>query len=130
VRPLIVPYLPLNPLLPRPKGDKDAEGMKKQIPSSNPSLDLSASANITVELISNAMGTISVFGNVSNAWSSSSSDFTTTTVDGGVQWNDINISAGNLKANFVIKGGARSTSQNSFWSETGPFGFFEISVDW
>jgi len=25
----------LNPLLPRPKGDKDAEGMKKQIPSSN-----------------------------------------------------------------------------------------------
>jgi len=24
----------LNPLLPRPKGDKDAEGMKKQIPSS------------------------------------------------------------------------------------------------
>ena len=33
--PLIVPYLPLNPLLPRPKGAKDAEGMKKQIPSSN-----------------------------------------------------------------------------------------------
>jgi len=32
---LIVPYLPLNPLLPRPKGDKDAEGMKKQIPSNN-----------------------------------------------------------------------------------------------
>ncbi len=30
---LIVPYLPLNPLLPRPKGGKDAEGMKKQIPS-------------------------------------------------------------------------------------------------
>jgi hypothetical protein len=29
----LVPYLPLNPLLPRPKGDKDAEGMKKQIPS-------------------------------------------------------------------------------------------------
>jgi len=25
----------LNPLLPRPKGDKDAEGMKKQIPSNN-----------------------------------------------------------------------------------------------
>ncbi len=24
-----------NPLLPRPKGDKDAEGMKKQIPSNN-----------------------------------------------------------------------------------------------
>gem|GEM_PF-1413085 len=33
----LVPYLPLNPLLPRPKGDKDAEGMKKQIPS-NPRL--------------------------------------------------------------------------------------------
>jgi len=33
--PLIVPYLPLNPLLPRPKGAKDAEGMKKQIPSNN-----------------------------------------------------------------------------------------------
>jgi len=33
---LVVPYLPLNPLLPRPKGDKDAEEMKKQIPSSNP----------------------------------------------------------------------------------------------
>jgi len=31
----LVPYLPLNPLLPRPKGDKDAEGMKKQIPSNN-----------------------------------------------------------------------------------------------
>gem|GEM_PF-7057229 len=25
----------MNPLLPRPKGDKDAEGMKKQIPSNN-----------------------------------------------------------------------------------------------
>jgi hypothetical protein len=23
----------MNPLLPRPKGDKDAEGMKKQIPN-------------------------------------------------------------------------------------------------
>jgi hypothetical protein len=32
---LIVPYLPLNPLLPRPKGAKDAEGMKKQIPGSS-----------------------------------------------------------------------------------------------
>ena len=31
----IVPYLPLNPLLPRPKGAKDAEGTKKRIPSSN-----------------------------------------------------------------------------------------------
>jgi len=28
--PLIVPYLPLNPLLPRPKGAKDAEGMKSK----------------------------------------------------------------------------------------------------
>jgi len=27
----------LNPLLPRPKGGKDPEGMKKQIPSSDPS---------------------------------------------------------------------------------------------
>jgi len=27
----LVPYLPLNPLLPRLKGDEDAEGMKKQI---------------------------------------------------------------------------------------------------
>jgi len=27
--------LALNPLLPRPKGGKDAEGMKKQIPSNN-----------------------------------------------------------------------------------------------
>jgi len=26
----------LNPLLPRPKGAKDAEGMKKQIPSNIP----------------------------------------------------------------------------------------------
>ena len=25
----------LNPLLPRPKDDKDAEGMQKQIPSNN-----------------------------------------------------------------------------------------------
>gem|GEM_PF-1050794 len=33
---LIVPYLPLNPLLPRPKGAKGAEGMKKQIPSNKP----------------------------------------------------------------------------------------------
>jgi len=33
--PLIAPYLPLNPLLPGPNGDKDAEGMKKQVPSSN-----------------------------------------------------------------------------------------------
>jgi len=33
----LVPYLPLNPLLPRPKGDKDAEGMKKQIPSNKTS---------------------------------------------------------------------------------------------
>ena len=32
---LIVPYLPLNPLLPRPKGAKDADGMKKQTPSNN-----------------------------------------------------------------------------------------------
>gem|GEM_PF-1753211 len=34
---LTFPYLPLNPLPPRPKGGKDAEGMKKQIPSNNTS---------------------------------------------------------------------------------------------
>gem|GEM_PF-2762566 len=29
----LVPYLPQNPRLPWPRGDENAEGMKKQIPS-------------------------------------------------------------------------------------------------